>query len=120
MIIEVMKKNDEIEGLKQWTITNIEEDPRYDKRCENALCELFTRLEARFKVSKWKESGDFVKEFVNFRQKDEETPKQYMQRFEMLETRLRNLGLFISDMLLSQHFLQKANLKDLTVQAILA
>ena len=61
-----------------------------------------------------------MQEFVSFKQREDETPKKYLQRFEMLEVRLRNLNLIISDMLLAQHFLHKANLKDLTTQAILA
>ena len=45
MIIEVMKKNEEVDGLKEWTITTLEEDPRFDKTNERALTEIFKRLE---------------------------------------------------------------------------
>ena len=49
-----------------------------------------------------------------------ENAKQYVERFSMLETRMKINNCSISPILLVHHFLLKANLSPITVQNILA
>ena len=119
-ILDSLKKNSERVDLKNWVIQAIKEDETFDRTDPDSVKMLLNKMESKFKVSNWKKAGDIWKDVINFKQEEGEIPKKYLERFNMLETRLRNANCKISNILLAQHFLQRAKLNEITVQNILS
>ena len=119
-ILESLKKNSERAELKIWIIQTIEEDTEFDRTEAECVTKLLNKMEDKFKVSTWKKAGETWKEVINFKQEDGESPKKYLERFNMLETKLKNINCKISNILLAQHFLLRAKLNPITIQNILA
>ena len=119
-LIESLKANDE-RKLKDWIITNIEEDIRgFDHSDPNAMTILLKRMEDKFEISPFKRTKELWKDILEFESEKGETPRRYVERFSILETRLKINSCAVSPVLLMHHFLMKAKLPQLTVQNILA
>ena len=120
IIVDSLKKNSERLDLKNWVIQSIEEDENFDRSETEAVTKLLNKMEGKFKVSNWKKAGDIWKELLNFKKEEGDTPKKYLEKFNLLETKIRNARCKVSNILLAQHFLQRANLNAITVQNILS
>ena len=119
-VIESLKANDE-RKLKDWIITNIDEDIQgFDHNNQDALKTLLKRMEDKFEESPFKRTKKLWKDLLAFEAIKGETPRQYVERFSMLETRMKTNNCTMSAVLLAHHFLIKAKLPAITVQNILA
>ena len=120
LVVESLKKNSERSELKSWVIQDIEEDEKFDRNNQDSVRKLLEKMESKFKISSWKKAGTFWKEILHFKQEDGETAKKYLERFNLMETKLKNSNCKISNILLAQHFLQKSNLNSISIQNILS
>lgn len=120
MLIESLKNNKERPDLKQWVITSIIEDVEFDKSSNNCIFNLFEKMDKKFSKSTWKMAGEIWKEVLDFKVKEGEDPKKYLERWNILQTRLKNAKCVISPIMLAHHFLNGANLNNLTKQNIQA
>ena len=59
-------------------------------------------MEGKFKVSKWKKTSKIWEELTKFQIKEDETPKQYLNRFKQLESKIKNGKTTISPQYLGQ------------------
>ena len=80
MILESLKNNKERPDLKQWIITAVIEDPTFNKSSPNAVANLMLKMDSKFSKSNWKISGEIWDELLEFKVKDGETPKKYVER----------------------------------------
>ena len=120
MIVDSLKKNSERPELKNWVIQYVEEDATFDRSSNDAVTKLVEKMEQKFKVSNWKRAGNMWKEILEFKQDDDDTPKKYMEKFNIMETKLKNSNCTISNILLAQHFLRRSKLGSLSIQNILS
>ena len=120
LVVDSLKKNKERTDIKSWIIQSIEEDASFDRNDKDSVDKLLEKMEGKFKVSNWKRAGEIWKDVLEFKQEENETPKKYLERLIILETKLKNANCKISNILLAQHFLQRAKINYISVKNILA
>ena len=96
LLLESLKKNTERQELKDWIIQEIDEDTTFNITHEEAITRLICKMEGKFKVSKWKKTGKIWEELTKFQIKEDETPKQYLNRFKQLKIKIKNAKTTIS------------------------
>ena len=106
MIIESLKNNKERKDLKQWIITAVIEDTSFDKTSANAVSNLLIKMDKKFTKSNWKTAGEIWKDLLEFQVAENESPKTYLERWNILETRIKNAKCTISPIMLAHHFLR--------------
>ena len=81
---------------------------------------LLKRMEDKFEISPFKRTKELWQDILTFEAIKGETPREYVERFSLLETRLKINKCPIPPVLLMHHFILKAKLPQLTVQNLLA
>ena len=117
-ILDSLKDNPEREELKQWIIFTIEDD--FDLNKANVFNEFIEKLKEKFDVSNWEKSGNLWKEFLQFKAKDDEKTKEYLMRFQEMESRMRNLGNVVPDTFMAHHVLEQANIPEHSKQSVIS
>ena len=80
----------ERQELKDWIIQETDKDTTFNITHEEAITRLICKMEGKFKVSKWKKTGKTWEELTKFQIKEDETPKQYLNRFKQLQSKIKN------------------------------
>ena len=119
-VLESLKANKERPEISNWVTVNVSEDSSFNLNSSDALKELHARMEREFEVSKWKKAGEIWCEVLEFKCKEGENPREYLQRFNLLENKIKNIEAQVSNLFLAQHFLMRSGLQMITVQNIIS
>ena len=120
MILESLKENNERKELQNWVVYNIEEDVNFDMTANGAIDQFLQKFQKKFEVSNWKKCSGIWKEILNFNAQEGETTRQYMERFNEIEAKMRNMGNCIPDVYLAIHLLDRSKIPEITKQNILS
>jgi len=120
MILESLKDNSERHELQNWIVFNIEEDVNFDMTANGAIDQFLQKFQKKFEVSNWKKCSGVWKEILNFNAQEGETTRQYLERFNEIEARMRNMGSCIPDVYLAIHLLERSKIPEITKQNILS
>ena len=96
LVLESLKKIMERQELKDWIIQEIDKDTMFDITHEEAITILLCKMEGMFEISKWKKASKIWEELTKFQIKEDETPKQYLNRFKQLKSKIKNAKTTIS------------------------
>ena len=100
LLLESLKSNTDYEGLNQFIVNEIIENPEIKKESD-IVDIILQKVEEFASESPWKINADLVRYFFNFEQEKDETSKKYILKFELLESKLRNHKVGISNMFLA-------------------
>ena len=119
LVMDSLKENKERTELCSWIEHNIENSD-FDQTKIGALDDFLLRFRVKFEVSSWRKAEDFWKEIINFKSEAQETTKQYLERFNMMEAKMRQMGKNIPDIFMAVHFIEQSKINELAKQNILA
>ena len=120
MILESLKENSERKELQNWIVYNIEEDLNFDMTTVGAIDLFLQKFQKKFEISNWKKCSGVWKEILDFKAKEGETTRQYLERFNEIESKMRNMDSNIPDVYLAIHLLDRSNVAEITKQNILS
>ena len=89
-------------------IHEIIEDATFDYKDERVIESIMDKIENFIDESKGIKMIKLNREFVNFKQTENDTADEYVSKFGNLETKLKNEGVKINDMFLAAHMLNKS------------
>ena len=120
MILDSMKENTEREDLQNWVIFNIYEDKDFKLEEAGVMVKFEERLKEKFDISPWEKSENVWKDLLNFKAKEDEKTKEYIESFNEIESKMRNVGNIIPDMFLAIHLVEKAMIPEHSRQSVLS
>ena len=119
LLLDSLKSNTDYEGLNQFIVNEIIENPEIKKESD-IVDNILQKVEEFAKESPWKINADLVRYFFNFEQEKDETSKKYILKFELLESKLRNHKVGISNMFLANMLIYRSSLTDLERKNVLS
>ena len=108
----------ERKDLANW-VQGLYEDPNFDMNKNGILEEFFNTLQEKFETPGWTKCRSIWKEFIEVKAEEGKPTREYVEKFEQLEQKIKNQGEQISPVYLEIHFLENARLCSHTLQAIL-
>ena len=120
-ILDSLKDKDtEREELVEWVIYTIEDDPEFDLQRTGIFKEFIKKLQEKFDISNWEKSQNLWREILQFKAKEDEKTKEYLMRFQEMESRMRNLGNVIPDTFMAIHVLEQAIIPEHSKQSVIS
>ena len=120
MILDSLKENSDRKELNNLIVYNIKEDANFDLTAIGAIDQFLQKFKKKFEVSNWKKCSRIWKEIIRFRAQEGEETSQYLDRFNEIEAKMRNVGSNIPDMYIAIHLLDRSNKAEITKQNILS
>ena len=118
-ILESLKDNNERPDLKKWIVNNFEHDDGFDMTKRGVIDEFITKFLKKHEISTWNKCESCWEEFIGFKAKEGEKTRDFINRFENLESKLRNSGDKIPEMYLAIQMIRSSKVDKITKQAIL-
>ena len=119
MILDSLKENSDRKELNNLIVYNIKEDANFDLTAIGAIDQFLQKFQKKLKFQTWKCSRIW-KEIIRFRAQEGEETSQYLDRFNEIEAKMRNVGSNIPDMYIAIHLLDRSNIAEITKQNILS
>ena len=119
ILIELLKKEKK-KGIKDIVICEIVENRDFDYKDEKVVENILEKIKEFLEESEWSRNLALSKEFDSFNQKEAETNKDFVGRFNNLETKLRNEKVGISNMFLASWLMNKSRFGQAEKNNILA
>ena len=120
MILDSLKENTEREELKNWVIFNIDDDESFDLTEAGIFNKFLARLKEKFDISSWEKSETVWRDLLAFKAKEDEKTKMFLERFQEIESRMKNIGNVVPDMFMAVHLLDRAEIPEHTRQSVLS
>ena len=119
-ILDSLKDNKEREELKSWIIHNIDDNDDFDLTKQGIFEEFVRKLKEKFQVSNWEQSERIWQQLLEFKAKEEEKTREYLERFNEIESQMKNVGNLVSDVFLANHLIKCANISEHSKQSVLS
>ena len=119
-ILDSLKENKEREELKRWIIHNIDDNDQFELTKQGIFEEFVQKLKDKFQVSNWEQSERIWQQLLEFKAKEEEKTREYLERFNEIESQMKNVGNLVSDVFLANHLVNCANISEHSKQSVLS
>ena len=120
MILDSLKENSDRKELNNWIVYNIEEDVNFDLTASDAIDQFLQKFQKKFEISDWKKCSIIWREVLDFKAHEGEETREYLDRFNEMEVKMKNVGTCIPDVYMAIHLLERSNIPDITKQNILS
>ena len=111
-------RKSECDELKKFVDTNIVENLEMVKDSEDNIKTFLKMISDNLGKSDLEKSTEAWTKMMNIKQKENESPKEFVMRFEQAETELKNVGIKLPQKALAIHILQKSNLTEMSKENI--
>ena len=111
-------KNGERKDLAVW-VQGLYEDASFDMSKIGILDDFFQLIQEKFETPGWTKCRNIWKEFIALKAEEGKSPREYLEKFEQIEQKIKNQGEQISPVFLAIQFLENAKLPSHTLQTIL-
>ena len=119
-LIEDLKKNDKRKGLKEMVVNDIIENQEFDLESVYVVENIISKVKDFLQDSRWSRTVILADEFCKFEQTVNEENKDYISRFSILETKLRNEKVGINSTFMAAILLNKSKIVQSEKNNILA
>ena len=122
-LIEMLKKDDEQKehpGIREMVEVDIQEDLTFDKKQFSVVDKILAKVESFAEESAWKKTVKIEREVKSFLQKDGEKLDEYINRFNYMETKLRNEKINLPNKFLAAMLLNNSKLTQNEKENVLA
>ena len=111
-------RKSECDELKKFVDTNIVENLEMVKDSEDNIKTFLRMIFENLAKSDLEKSTEAWTKMMNIKQKENESPKEFVMRFEQAETELKNVGIKLPQKALAIHILQKSNISEMSKENI--
>ena len=118
--IESVRSSDGCEDLKKFVEVNIVENKNLKKEEEDSIAKIVQLIEENLGKSDLEKSTGHWISFSDLKQESGESVKDFVTRFEQVETGLRNSQIILPSKALAIHLLTKSTLSESSKENILA
>ena len=120
LILDSLKDNKEREDLRRWVIYNIDDDDSFDLTMGGIFEDFIQRFKDKFQASNWEQSERVWQTLLEFKANQEEKTKEYIARFNEIESQMKNIANKVPDVFMASHLLNRASISEHSKQSILA
>ena len=110
-------RNAENEDLKRTAHVEFVENKEFDKKAKNVINAMIQKLKEKLGDSDLEKCSAVWKEFVNIKQKENESVKDFVARFE--QTKMKNMNIRIPGKVLAIHLMMKTNIETQSKENVL-
>ena len=120
LLVEHLKKDTIRKGLKEMVINEFVENEAFQFENPDAIKIILEQIKEFIDETKWNKTIKLVKDFGEMKQGESENNKEFITRFSMMETRMKNAGSLLPGRWLAAELVSKSRMNHLQKHNILA
>ena len=118
-LVESVRNSEESEDLKHLVQVEFVENEAFDKKDANVVTKMLDLIKEKLSKTDMEKSTEAWLNFMDIKQKKDESIKDYVARYEQAETKLKNVQIKIPNKALAIHLMQKSNLESQSKENVL-
>ena len=112
-ILEQLKKDQTRKGLKEIVLNKLIENTEFEYSDRDAIEEVMAKIKKFVNEDKWSKTVKLVSEFKQLKQREEESNKEFIIRFGMMEVKMKKVVINLIATWMTLELMQKSKLNDM-------